>query len=76
MLCYFQVYSRAIQLYIHMYFFQILFPYRLLQNIEYSSLCCIVGLCWLSILYVVVCIYVNPKLLIYPPPPFPFGNHN
>ena len=25
--------------------FQILFPYRLLQNIEYSSLCYTVGLC-------------------------------
>ena len=36
--------------------FQILFPYRLLQNIEYSSLCYIVGSCWLSILYIVVCI--------------------
>ena len=31
-------------------FFQILFPYWLLQNIKYSSLCYIVGLCWLSIL--------------------------
>ena len=30
--------------------FQILFPYRLLQNTEYSSLCYIVGPCWLSIL--------------------------
>jgi len=29
--------------------FQILFPYRLLQNIEYNSLCYIVGSCWLSI---------------------------
>ena len=32
--------------------FQILFPYRLLQNTEYSSLCYIVGFCWLSILCV------------------------
>ena len=30
--------------------YQILFPYRLLQNIEYSSLCYTVGTCWLSIL--------------------------
>ena len=37
--------------YIHFY---IIFPYRLLYNIEYSSLCCIVGPCWLSILYIVV----------------------
>ena len=29
---------------------QILFPFRLLQNIEPSSLCYIVGLFWLSIL--------------------------
>ena len=55
------------------YLFQILFLYRLLQNIDYSSLCYIVGPCWLSILYVVVH-YVNPKLLIYPSPSSPFGN--
>ena len=36
-------------LYIYI-FFQILFHYRLLQDIEYSSLCYTVGLCWLSIL--------------------------
>ena len=29
--------------------FQILFLYRLLQDIEYCSLCYTVGLCWLSI---------------------------
>ena len=40
---------------IYMYIFQILFPYRLLQNIDYSSLCSRVGPCWLSILYIVVC---------------------
>ena len=28
--------------------FQILFPFRLLENIEQSSLCCTVGPCWLS----------------------------
>ena len=36
--------------------FQITFPYRLLQNIEYGSLCYTVDACWLSILYIVVCI--------------------
>ena len=36
--------------------FQILFPISLLQNIDYSSLCYTVGPCWLSILYIVVCI--------------------
>ena len=40
--------------------FQILSPYRLLQNIKCSSLCSTVGSCWLSILF------VNPRLLIYP----------
>ena len=62
----FQVYSKVIQLciciYTHTYIyilflFQILFHYRLLQDIEYSSLCYTVGPCCLSILYVVVCIY-------------------
>ena len=31
--------------------FQVLFPFRLLQNIEQSSLCYAVGPCWLSILF-------------------------
>ena len=60
----FQVYSKVIQLYMCMYvcvcvcvcvcvyvcvcIFQILFHYRLLQDIEYSSLCYIVVPCWLS----------------------------
>ena len=35
--------------------FQVLFPYRLLQNINLSSLCYTVGSC-LFILYIVVCI--------------------
>ena len=37
---------------IHIYvpiLFQILFPFRLLQNIEQSSLCYTVGPCWLSV---------------------------
>ena len=52
------------------------FPYRLLYNIEYNSPCFTVGPCWLSISYIVVYIYVNPNLLIYPSPypPFLFGN--
>ena len=42
-------------IYIH---FHILFHYRLLQDIEYDSLCYTVGPCCLSILYItVVCIY-------------------
>ena len=56
MLCKFQVYNKGIQLcvYIYVFILQILFPYRLLQNIEYISLCYTVG--FLSILYIVVCI--------------------
>ena len=40
--------------------------YRLLQDVEYSSLCYTVGPCCLSILDILVS--VNPKLLIYPSP--------
>ena len=36
---------------IYIIFFQILFPYRLLKNTEYT-----VGPCWLSVLHIVVCI--------------------
>ena len=35
--------------------FQILFPYRLLQNIECNSLCYTVGPCRLSVLYIFYC---------------------
>ena len=35
--------------------FQILFPFRLLQNIEQSSLCYTVGPYWLSILNIALC---------------------
>ena len=49
--------SLSIYIYIHTHththhFFQSLFPYRLLQNTESSSLCYTVGPCWLSILYI------------------------
>ena len=40
----------------HYVFFNILFHYDLLQDIEYSSLCCTIGLYCLSILFIVVCI--------------------
>ena len=36
-------------------FFQILFPFTLLQNIEQSSLCYTVGPCWLSIVNITLC---------------------
>ena len=35
--------------------FQILFPFRLLHNIEQRSLCYTVGPCWLSVLNIAVC---------------------
>ena len=47
----FQVYSKVIQLYTHIYFFHILFPYWLWYNIEHSFLCYTVGPWWLSVLY-------------------------
>ena len=36
------------------FFFQILFPFRLLHNIEQSSFCYTVGPCWLSSLNIAV----------------------
>ena len=48
--------------------FQILFPYRLLQDIEHNSLCYTVGPC---LFYIQQCVS-NPKLLIYPSPTFSF----
>ena len=54
-----------------MYSFQIIFHYRLLQNIEYSSLCYRAGPYCLSILCEEVYISVNLKLLIYLSPLFP-----
>ena len=56
----------------YFFFFLILFHYRLLQDIEYSSLCHTVNPCCLSILYI-VCVSVNPILLIYSSSPSPLG---
>ena len=39
-----QMYSKVIQFYMYI-LFQILFPYRLLLNIEYLSLCYTIGPC-------------------------------
>ena len=51
--CHVSFRSIYIMLYMYIYIlFQIIFPCKLLQNIEYSSLCYIVGPCWLSILYI------------------------
>ena len=46
----------VIYIYFFIFYFHILFCYRLLQDIEYSSLWYTVGPCCLSILYTVVCI--------------------
>ena len=40
----------------------LLFPYRFLQNIEYTFLCCTIDVCWLSILYIVVSTYESKTL--------------
>ena len=48
MLCYFQLYIYTF-INIDIFLFQVLFFYRLLQNIEYSSLCYTVGLCWIGL---------------------------
>ena len=50
-----------VYVYIYIYrgremFFFMSFPFRLLQNIEFSSLCYTVAPCWLP--YVYVCIYI------------------
>ena len=61
MLCYFQIYSKMIQLYIYSFFF------RFFSHIGYprilSSLCYTVHPCWSSVLYIVVVVVV--QLLSY-----------
>ena len=51
--------------------FQILFPFRLLKNIEQVFLSCAVGPCWLSVLNIAVWIYQSqtPGLSLLPTPP-------
>ena len=53
-----------------MFFFQILFDYRLLQDVEYNSVCYTPGSCYLSILYIGVGLF-NSELPINTPTPFP-----
>ena len=53
------VYNKVIQSYMYMcayIFFQVIFDFRLLHNIEHSSLCCTAGPCCFSVLYIVECI--------------------
>ena len=66
------------QFYIHIYIyilFQILFPYRLLQDIEYSSLLYTVNPCCLSFIYGNVHLLITCSQFIPSSHPFPFGNH-
>ena len=44
--------------------FPILFPFRLLQNTERSSLCCTIGACWLSVLSIAVGTCPSAKILL------------
>ena len=77
MLCLFQVYSSDSVLHIRVsILFQILFAFRLLQNIEQSSLCYTVGPCWLSILNIAMCTCQSQTPNLSPPSStIPFGNH-
>ena len=50
------MHNKVIQLYVYIYYFSDYFSYNLLQGIQYSSLCYIVGSCCLSVLCVLVCI--------------------
>ena len=70
-------------LYINIYIYQILFPYKLLSNIEYISLWFTVGPCWLYILCIIqhmcvlyitlyICYSKIPDLSL--PSPSLFGN--
>ena len=52
-----QLSTTNIYTYINIYFFLDFFSYKLLQDIEYSSLCYIVCPCWVSILYIIECIF-------------------
>ena len=72
-LCLFQVCSKVIQLYMYTYpfffrFFSHLGYYRILSRV----LCVIQQVLVDYLFYIQQCVYVNPKLLIYPSPlPFP-----
>ena len=76
MLCQLQVYSPVIQLHTHTHtLLQVVFMYRLLQNIQCCSLCYAVGPCWLSILCMVGSVYLliqSPD--VSHPLPICFGN--
>ena len=67
-----------IYLFLHIHvsiLFQILFPFRLLQSTEQSSLCYTVGPCWLSILNIAMCTCQSQTPNLSLPSPFSPGNH-
>ena len=74
MLCQFQGYSKVIHTHTHthIYIFQILFLYKLLHDIEYSSLGYTAGPYCLSVLYTEVCICPSqaPSISLFSPVPF------
>ena len=73
MLCQFQVYSKVTQLcvcvcvytYIQFFLLYILFHFRLLQDIQQSSLGYTVGPCWLTILYMVLLLFSHLVMCIF-----------
>ena len=60
-----------VYMYVYIFFFSISFHYSLLQDIECSSPCYTVNPCWISILYMIVCIHWSHTLNLS----FPFGSH-
>ena len=69
----FQVHSKQIQLYMCI-FFQIFYPNKLLQDIEYSSPFAIHQVLG-YLFYMQQCVCFNLQLLIFPSFSFPFHNH-
>ena len=67
------LYSKVIHFYTYIY---ILFHYVISQDVEKTYLCCTIGLCCLTILYIIVCI-ADLKLPLHPSHTFllPIGNH-
>ena len=70
MLCQFHVYSKVNYTYTYiLFFFQILFPFRPLESIKWSSLCYTAGSYLFSYLfYSNVYTIISPSLTIYPAP--------
>ena len=54
---YIHIYIYKMCIYIYIFFFCIIFHWKLLQDIECSFLYYRVDPCWLSILYIVVCVF-------------------